>query len=181
MAKSEAANLEVDILANRMEEEMAGEMKVVTQKTVAEGRAEDRAAIDSRRRGSTLAVAGGDEEAKLEARIPTLHLRRATCLSTPEPEERFDTHPAKRTPSTNGSPPIPLVTIFKKSQLTNTTGTSASTCPSLNSISISSILTPNNKPLRTVTFHPTATVQDTEVPYSYPRRAEKRISRLELL
>lgn len=177
MERLEAAKLENDVLINEKREK-ASEVKVAAQKTRAGSRAAAfatlAAATDRGRRRSTLAVTGGDEEAGLEAGLSALHLRRTTGLSTPEPEENIDVNPAKSTNATNVAPPIPLISILKKPKTTNRTGTTAPTFPNLNLNSVSMSPSPpiNKKGIRTVTFHPTATVQDTPVPYKYPHRAE---------
>lgn len=162
-ARLKAANLDPDVLTKK---EIEDERK--------EAAAKDK---KKKKRKSARVVAEEDDEdeATFEGEAPTLHVNSTAGLPAPEQTENFDTaHPTTTSLATPVVRSKPLITVLKTTTTTTAAGTTVSASFDLNSdfVSISSVHLPNIHNLRTVTFHPTADVQDDPVPFSYPHRAE---------
>ena len=105
---------------------------------------------------------------RLEAWMSALQVKGTTGLSTSESmKDAGTTHPRQTTLTTIGNPPKPLASILKPHP---TTSRNPSTFSNLKPNS--SAQQKNNKPLRTPTLHPIATVQDNPNSYPQPHRAE---------
>ena len=175
MARLRAANLDPDVLTEEEKLEEPRESIVAARRARDESRAAVSALADAassrKKRKRTRAVADGGEdgdEANLEVGEST-PLDSSTTQSAPASTENTDaSHPTNTTLTTK-----PLISVLKNPA---TTDTKAPTPVNLNfdAISISPPHPPTNKPnsLRTVTIHPTATVQATPTPYTHPHRAE---------
>jgi hypothetical protein len=180
--------------------EEAYEKKFAAQRERAEGRAAALALVaaarNRKKRRLTQAMSDGDDEVAFEGQMATLRVDSTAGLPTPEPEptENIDTtHPQQTALTTLVIRSKPLTSTLKPSTTTDTiTLTTLSIRPkppptipnppattdtnpfnpNLDAISISPTHPPHNNTVRTATIHPTATVQDTPVPYSHPHRAE---------
>lgn len=110
----------------------------------------------------------GGNGVRLEAWMSALQVKGTTGLSTSESmKDAGTTHPRQTTLTTIGNPPKPLVSILKPHP---TTSRNPSTFSNLKPNS--SAQQTNNKPLRTPTLHPIATVQDNPNSYPHPNYAE---------
>jgi hypothetical protein len=199
-ARLKATHLDPNVLTEEEKEE-AHEKKLAAQRARADGRAAAlalvAAASNRKKRRRTQAMRDGDDEVTFEGQMSALRVDSTAGLPTPEPEptENIDTTPPVTTSllTTLAIRPKPLTCILKPSKTTNTTTlitfairskppttilnlptTTDMTPfnPNLDAISISPTHPPNNNTIRTVTVHPTATVQDSPVPYAHPHRAE---------
>lgn len=170
-ARLKATHLDPNVLTDEEKKEEAREKKLAAKRERAESRAAALAIVaaarDRKKRRLTQAMEDGDDEVAFEGQMTTLLVDSTAGLPTPEPEsaENIDTtRPVTSSLTTLAIRPKPLTT-------TTTTDTTTFN-PNLDAISISPPQPPNNDTLRTVTIHPTATVQDLLVPYSHPHRAE---------
>jgi hypothetical protein len=183
MARLRAANLDPDVLTEEEKLEEPRERIAAARRARDESRAAAFALADAassrKKRRRTRTVADGSEdndEANIEAGMSTPHDSNTT-QSTPEPTGNTDTtHPTATTLATTPAiRPNPLPTILKTPKKPDTTAPNPLNL-NFDAISISPTQSPTNKNkpnfLRTVTIHPTATVQATPTPYPHPHRPE---------